>query len=307
MSPANRPDESLEKLSGVRMNPLLVALLLFLLWPSSVAAQEIGTLTFREGALRLIRGSWVQQGVEGMRLHQGDILESSPSGFAQLEFSGGAIIALGPSSRLFLFSQPAGGTAQLILLSGWLKGETSPGRSYRYLSPLLAATTKGGTVVLHVGETTEIFVESGSATVGEVGAKGDLGHTSMAKSGQFFSRRTGKSVTANSRPDSAFLGAMPVPFRDTLPTRLSRFSGTPPEPKRDHEVSYSEVESWLKIAPSWREGFVERLRPRLKDSAFRRGLEDHLSAFPEWDPILHPEKHKTAPPDKSDSAPGRYP
>jgi hypothetical protein len=308
MSPVNGPDESLERLFGVRMNPLLVALLLFLLLPSSAAAQEIGRLTLRDGALRVIRGSWVLQGVEGMRLRQGDILESSQGGFAQLEFNGGAITALGPSSRLFLFSQPAGGEAKLILLSGWLKGETGSARSYRYLSSLLAATTKGAVVVLHVeADGAEIFVESGSATVGEVSPAGNLGRTTMAKSGQFFSRRSGKSVTTNSRPDSAFLGSMPVPFRDTLPSRMSRFSGAPPEPKRDHEVSYSEVESWLKIAPTWREGFVERLRPRLKDSAFRRGLEDHLSAFPEWDPILHPEKQKTAPPDKPGSAPGRYP
>lgn len=292
------------------MNPLLVALLLFLLLPSSAAAQEIGRLTYREGALRVIRGSSVLQGVEGMRLRQGDILESSQPGFAQLEFTGGAITALGPSSRLFLFSQPAGGEAKLILLSGWLKGETSSTRSYRYMSPLLAASSKGGVVVLHVeAEGAEVFVESGSATVGEVNSNGNLGRTTMAKGGQFFSRRSGKSITTNSKPDSAFLGSIPVPFRDTLPSRLSRFSGTPPEPKRDHEVSFSEVESWLKIAPSWREGFVERLRPRLKDSAFRRGLEDHLNAFPEWGPVLHPEKQKTepTPAEKAGSPPGRYP
>lgn len=280
----------------------------------SVDAQEIGTLSLREGPLRVIRGAALLQGVEGMRLRQGDILESSDAGFAQLEFSGGAIVALGASSKLFLFSHPTdkgGGkaTAELILRSGWLKAETSSGRTYRYVSPLLAATTKDGAVILHVSaDTAEIFVESGSAGVSEVNAEGNLGAATTAKSGLFFSRRAGKAFTSKPRPDSSFIDSMPVPFRDTLPSRMSRFTGKSPEPKRDHEVSYSDVERWLNIAPAWRKDFVERFRPRLKDPAFRQAIEDHLGSLPDWGPVLNPEKDKTAPQaDKPDSTPGRYP
>ena len=299
------------------MNPLF-ALLLVLLLSLSGATQEIGTLTFREGALRVIRGSAVMQGTEGLRLNRGDIIESSEAGFAQLEFSGGTIVALGPSSGLFLFSHPAGragdktvgkSDAELVLLRGWLKGETASNRTYRYLTPQLAATTKDGTIVLHgAAEAVEVYVESGSAGIDEVSPKGNLSRSSNAKSGQFFSRHGGKSVTAYARPDSTFVGSMPPAFRDTLPSRLSRFSGTPPQPKADHEVSYSEIEMWLAIAPAWRRGFVERFRPRLKDAAFRRALEDHLDSLPEWDPVLHPEKYKNAPStnDKAESPPGRY-
>jgi hypothetical protein len=297
---------------------LTLLLLIFALLPLSVTAQDIGVLTFGEGAVRVIRGTTVLQGVVGMRLHQGDIIETADKGFVQLEFSGGTIVLLGTSSQLFLFSRPAGDAvhqttgkamAELVLLGGWLKGETASTGVYSYLSPLLAATTQGGTILLHAAAGgAEVFVESGSAEVSEVSAQGRPGPPTSAKSEQFFSRRAGKNITVSPRPDSNFVGTMPIPFRDTIPSRMSRFSGKPPEPKRDHEVSYSEIERWLTIPSAWRRGFVERFRPRLNDTAFRNAVEDHLDTLPDWDPVLHPEKYKTAPSsnEKPDSPPGRY-
>jgi hypothetical protein len=45
---------------------------------------------------------------------------------------------------------------------------------------------------------------------------------------------------------------------------------------------------------------VDRFAPRLKDPEFRKQLEAHLTQYPEWDPILHPEKH----PPENAPAPG---
>src|SRR5260370_28000869 len=56
--------------------------------------QEVGTLTLlKDSPLRVIRGVSVLQGIEGMRLRPGDILETgpAPTAQAQLEFTGGAI------------------------------------------------------------------------------------------------------------------------------------------------------------------------------------------------------------------------
>lgn len=300
------------------MNPVLLSLLAFLLLPISAAAQEIGTVTLVEGTLRLMRGTAVLQGVEGMRLHPGDILESSDPGFAQLEFSKGSIVALGAATRVFLLHFGGGGegttpaVAELVMLGGWLKGEThSNAGAYRYDSPLLAASTREGTVLLHAaaGES-EMFLESGSALVGEVTPEGIWPRPTAARAGQFFSRRAGRVTATASRPDAAFISSMPRPFRDTLPPRLSRFSGKPAEPKRDHEVSYAEVQPWLTMAHAWRRGLVQRFEPRLRDAAFRAALEHHLKDHPEWDPILHPENYRpktAAPPaDQSDSSHGRY-
>jgi hypothetical protein len=192
----------------------------------------------------------------------------------------------------------------LILQSGWLKGETASG-VYRYATPLIMATTKGGNVLVHAtAEIADVFVERGSASVGG----GSSGAVASSTSKMFFTRHPGKPVAAAGRPSPDFIRGMPGPFRDVLPPRLSRFAGKKaPEPKHDHDVSYAEVERWLTLSPGWRQSFAERFKPRLEDSSFRQSIEDHLAALPEWDPILHPEKHKTepAPTDKS-APPGRY-
>ncbi len=293
------------------MKPVLRVLLLVLLVPLSVQSQETGTVTMVEGALRVIRGAMVMQGAESMHLRQGDILESADPGFVQLEFPGGAVVALGPSSRLYLWSvRPgrAGGKSGvpavvLVLLSGWMKGEVgADAGTYRYFTPLLAATSHAGSVVLHSAAPTEIFVESGSAAIGAVRPGGRLGESTSARGGQFFTRQAGKGIVVASRPNSGFINGMPRYFRDTLPSRLARFAGKrPAEPRRQHEVTYPEIQSWLSMEPAWRRGFIARFESRLSDPEFRRAMDAHMSEHPEWDRILHPEKYEPKTPSNSDS------
>lgn len=280
------------------MNLLGIALVLSWLLPTPAAAQEVGTVTFLEGSLRIIRGTTALQAAEGTRLRQGDIIESSDKGFAQLEFVGGAIVALGPLSRMYVFRQGMGGKsgsdatgAELVLLSGWLKGQSDThAGSYRYESPMLAATTGNGTVVFHYNESgCDVFVESGSAAIGEVSPNGNAGKPTAGNAGQFFSRRQGKSLVNSSHPSAAFVEAMPRSFRDALPSRLAHFAGKPVEPKAQHQVSYVEIQPWLTMPSAWRKGFVDRFEPRLKDPEFRKQLEIHAAEYPEWVPILHPE------------------
>jgi len=292
------------------MNFLRIASAL-LLWPLPAAVPGIGSATFLEGSLRLLRGTSVLQGAEGLRIRQGDIFETSDKGFVQLEFTGGTVVALGPSSRLYILRQGEGHLAgktgsqiagEFVLLGGWLKAESNGGEgAYRYDSPLLSATVGNGTVVIHAYEGgSDVFVESGSATIGEVSPDGNSRQPASAKSGQFFSRRTGKGAASVARPNPAFLDAMPPAFRDTLPSRLAHFAGKAAEPRTEHQVAYAEVQSWLTMPASWRRGLVDRFTPRLKDSEFRKQLEAHLAAHPEWDAILHPEKH---PPENAAPAP----
>jgi hypothetical protein len=292
------------------MNFLRIASAL-LLWPMPAAAPGIGSATFVEGSLRLIRGTSVLHGAEGMRLRQGDILETSDKGFVQLEFPGGTVVALGPSSRLYILRYGGGRTAgrtgidaaDFVLLAGWLKAESNASTgTYRYESPLLLASVgTGSTVLIHSYEDgCDVFVESGSASIGQVSPDGNSRQPAAAKAGQFFSRRTGKDLISASRPNAAFRDAMPAAFRDTLPSRLVHFADKAVEPKTDHQVSYAEIQAWLTMPVSWRRGFVDRFAPRLKDSEFRKQLEAHLAQYPEWDPILHPEKH----PPENAPAPG---
>ena len=278
-----------------------VATMALLLLPLIGAAQELGTFTLVEGSPRLIRGATVLRASEGVSFQNGDILETSAPGFVQAEFTGGSIVAIGPSTRVFIRKG-----ADLTLMSGWLKGENpSNAGGYHFSSSLLAATSKAGTVILHIAPADgEMYVESGTATVSEAG-----GHPTAAKGGQFFTRR-GTKFAVTSRPDGPFLEGMPQPFRDTLPSRQAHFAGKKPvEPKHDHDVTYAEVEPWLKMG-AWRRSFEERFQPRLKDAEFRKAVEAHISEYPEWDRVLHPEKYQqnspTAPTDNSKPPSGRY-
>lgn len=279
------------------MTLLGVALVLTWLAPAPAGAQDVGTVTFLEGSLRMIRGATVFQGAEGVRLKQGDIVESSEQGFVQLEFIGGPIVVLGPSSRAYVFRHSAGGKSgsesgggELVLLSGWLKALSGAhAGSYRFASPLLAATTRNGTVVFHSSESgCDIFIESGSAAIAVASNGGNVGKPTTGNAGQFFSRRPGKTLAISSRPSTAFLDAMPRAFRDDLPSRLARFTGRPPEPKAQHAVSYAEIQEWLTMPAEWRKGFVERFERRLQDPEFRRQLEAHAAEYPEWEAALHP-------------------
>jgi hypothetical protein len=285
------------QLSSLPIRCLLPALALMV--ATYARPQDVGTLTLlKDTPLRVIRGFSVLHGIEGMRLRQGDVLETGPSttAQAQLEFSGGSIVELGPSSQIFLFSQ-TGTTAELIVLSGWLKGETASG-TYRYANPLATATTKGGNVLLHVNEdSVDIFVERGAAAV----SYGSQAPITSSTDKIFFTRRVGKPGVATDRPSPEFISSMPVCFRDNLPSRLPRFaSNKPPELKSDHDVSYSDIERLLKLPPNWRKGFVERFKPRLQDPSFRQAIEAHITALPEWKPILYPDNHSSEATDKSD-------
>jgi hypothetical protein len=281
------------------MNLLGIALVLSWLVPIPAVVQDVGTVTFLEGSLRIIRGTTALQAAEGARLRQGDIIESSEKGFVQLEFAGGAIVALGPLSRMYVLRYGRGGKsgsdatgAEFVLLSGWLKGQSDThAGSYRYEGLLLAATTGNGTVVFHQdGNECDVFIESGSAAIAEESTDGNAGKPTAGTAGQFFSRRPGKSLSNSSHPSTAFVEAMPRSFRDALPSRVAHFSGKPAEPKAQHQVSYVEIQPWLTMPLAWRKGFVDRFKARLKDPEFRKQLEIHSAEHPEWGPILHPEQ-----------------
>src|SRR5580704_7422802 len=95
---------------GVHLRRCFAFLIVAFLVSVCAHSQEVGTLTLlKDTPLHVIRGVSVLQGVEGMSLRQGDILETGPAGTAQaqLEFTGGAIVELGPSTQVFLSSQSA--------------------------------------------------------------------------------------------------------------------------------------------------------------------------------------------------------
>jgi len=265
---------------------------------ASAFAQTAGTLTLAEGSVELIRGATLYSATQGVRLGDGDILSIDPKGQAQIEFQDGVILNLSQGARAMLTNIASGarGQSEIAVLSGWAKftqKKSSKGAQYRYLTPRAEITAGEATAVLNAGDgSTDIYIESGAVRFSEIGRKGVQRIARDAKGGEFIVRRGEQPATLGPRPSAEFIKNMPRHFRDDLPVLLDRFKNRRSEPKREHEVTYAEVEAWLKAGPSIKRNFVKRFEIRSKDSEFRRKLIENLREHPEWDRVLFPEKYE---------------
>ena len=264
---------------------------------ASAFAQTAGTLTLVEGSVELIRGATLYTATQGARLGDGDILSIDPKGQAQIEFQDGAILNLSQGARAMLtnIAPAARGQAEIAVLSGWAKftqKKSGKGTQYRYLTPRVEINAGEATAVLNAGDgSTDIYVESGALRFSEIGRKGVQRIARDAKGGEFITRRGEQPATLGSRLSAEFVKNMPRHFRDDLPVLLERFKNRRSEPKREHEVTYAEVEAWLKAGSAIRRNFVKRFEVRAKDPEFRRKLIENVREHPEWDKVLFPEKY----------------
>jgi hypothetical protein len=78
---------------------------------------------------------------------------------------------------------------------------------------------------------------------------------------------------------------------------MARYKERQVQPKRVDDVSYAEVEAWLKAPLAIRRPLVARFEPRTSDPAFRSALIANLKFHPEWDPVLFPEKYESKEPE----------
>jgi len=263
-------------------------------------AQTAGTLTLAEGSVALIRGSTLYTATQGVRVGDGDILSIDPKGQAQIEFQDGAILNLSQGARAMLVSvapeRSTRGYSEVAVLSGWAKftqKKSGKGMQYRYLTPRAEIAAGEATAVLSTGrDFTDIYIESGAMKFSEIGTKGAQRVARDTKGGEFIARRGEQPATIAPRPSADFIKSMPRHFRDNLPVLLDRFKGRRVEPRREHEVTYSEVETWLKASSPIRRTFVKRFESRSKDSEFRGKLIENLREHPEWDRVLFPEKYE---------------
>jgi hypothetical protein len=250
----------------------------------------------------IIRGDKLLDATKGVDLLAGDFVETQPGNFVVLELPGPAVVALGPSTRLYLLERSDVPT--FIVLRGWLKFDanvTGEGGIHRIVGLQLGAIARQGVFVMHVADhRDEVFHEAGVITLllrEDAAVRSDRESKVM----QFFVREDRNPVVAVPRPAAAFVAAMPVPFRDRLPVGLANDSIVKvTEPRLIRAVSYADIADWLTIPRDWRVGFVRRFRGRLKDPAFFSAMNARLSLHPEWTPILHPPP---PPPEPADTAP----
>ncbi len=283
---------------------------------AAAAADPVATVTLLEGPAALVRGVTRYALAEGVRLQPGDIIEVSDKGLAQIEFANGVALALSARTRMLAVSTSRGKSAagDYYVMQGALKlSGVKQGASFRFVTPVFTLQPAEGAAVLVVGSGEgSVFVEGGEARLIEPPAKGVAPAPLRLKSGEFFTRKADRKGAVAPRPSQAFIGALPKVFLDPLPSRVARFKEREVQPRRVEDVSYAEVEAWLKAPPDIRRPLLARFQPRVSDPAFRSGLVANLRFHPEWDPILFPDKYKPKEPEadaagaaRSDPAPAK--
>jgi hypothetical protein len=270
---------------------------------TAAAADQTVTVTLLEGPTTLVRGVTRYALAEGVRLQPGDILEVSDKGLAEMEFTDGVALAMGPKTRALSLSVPHGKPApgDFYVTQGVLKlANAKQGARVRVVTPIFTLQAVDGTFVLVLsGSEGSVFMESGEARLASRHARGSA--PTRLKSGDFFTGDGNKgNVTA--RPTPAFIAALPKAFLDPLPSRIARYKDRQAQPRRVDLVSYAEVEAWLKAPPEIRRPMPARFHSRAADPAFRAALVENLKFHPEWDPILFPEKYQ---PKEAETGAGR--
>jgi len=265
-------------------------------WPLvAAAADPVATVTLLEGAAGLVRGVTRYALAEGVRVQSGDIIEVGDKGLAEIEFPDGAAIALGAGTRMLAVTMPRGKAAagDYYVMHGALKvAGVNKSARLRFSTPIFTLQPAEGVSVMIVrGEEGSVFIESGGARLAAAP------ETLSLKSGEFFTRKAGQKGAVAPRPSQAFIAAMPKAFLDPLPSRMARYQERQVQPKRVDDVSYAEVEAWLKAPLPIRRPLVPRFQSRASNPAFRSALIANLKFHPEWDPILFPEKYEPKEPE----------
>jgi len=261
---------------------------------SAAAADVAGTITILDGDALITRGAGRWRAAEGVRIQQGDIVETGDAGFAQIELVEQTVLSIGPNARIMV-----GGPVRLkaektlYALGGWFKltnaRKDASARAFEFRSPLLEIGLLPGVVVIQLkaGEAT-LFAERGDLKLTERPANAVIG----VRQGQTYRRTPGTTRgTLAGSPPQQFLAELPRPFRDSLPLRADKYRDREVQPKPAPDFVYADVEPWLKAESPFRRQFIERWRGKAREPAFRSALIANLSSHPEWDPVLFPEKY----------------
>jgi hypothetical protein len=261
---------------------------------SPAQARARATLTMAEQPLRLIRGSAIFKAGNGVAVQKDDILETGATG-AQVEAGPDAILALGPRTRVLLMQvPPAGQSAEVALLQGWVKLAASPGTRALVATPVLQVTLVGGATIVHAGDGLDAaFAEEGAQQAARAGAKGRAGAPLKLGAEQYIQLDPARPQLAAGRPPRAFVAAMPPSFRDRLARAPAVPSAGKVAPVKEGEAGFADVEAWLTAPLPGARAYPARFRPRLADPGFRQPLERALGRDPDWRAVLHPPRPAT--------------
>jgi len=264
--------------------PIALALWACLVGGKPVQPQFSGLVSFADGdAFSIVRRDTLMSGSRGVTLLTGDIVETGPGAFVVIQAPGGDLIGIGPSSGVYFVERED--VTTLFVLRGWVKVDVRSG-PLRLTGTRLGIQGHQAVMLLYADEhSTEAFDEQGLATLLPAGDDARPVGKETGPS-RFFLRGEQLEVVSQASPSAEFVANMPAPFRDPLPAYAKLPEPVPPHVVRP--VSYSDIESWLRIPREWRGSFVGRFRTRLKDPAFFAAMDAHQAVLPEWRLILHP-------------------
>ena len=272
----------------------LLAIFCASLWAmgQAVAATPAALVTIVEGRAKLLRGASVFKLQQGVAVVAGDILETDERTHVQVEFADGTTVGLGSGSSAMLGDLPSGvgKSGSVYLASGWLKaaGGSNAGQMRAFTSSF-TLNPKSGVYVLHRDATqSEFFVESGQLV--PMALRKGASPWDTRSAGDFVVVKSGAEPEFLKRPSSQFLAALPRTFTNTFPARFVQISAKKVEPVWESDISFADADRWLRTYPYERKQWLTRMTGRLKDKDFRAQADKSLSASPEWDPLLHPEK-----------------
>jgi hypothetical protein len=251
----------------------------------------IAILTVLDGSGLILRGVSRYTLAEGVRLQQGDIIETPDRSLAQFELPDGTAVSVGGPSRSMIVAAPGrpSSPAEVFLLIGTLKATVPGGSTLRVTTPTLSAVIARSTGVLASGaDGASLFAETGEIRVEAAGTPATV------KGGQYCDFRTGQRLAIAASPAQAFVAALPRPFLDALPSRRDLFRQREAPLRNPQAFSYADVEPWLDSTPAIRRILVARWRSKAAEPAFRQGLLANLKAHPEWYGVLFPEKERVA-------------
>ena len=216
---------------------LFPALLLLAL---PVQAQR-ALLSHAETPGKLIRKTTVYDAPAGASLLPGDIIESGQRGL-QIEWSNGALLALGPASSVQLDSAP--GSPTVSLLHGWFKlAAIKPVNSQLSVTAgTLTVRADRGSAILHLSpDKSELFVEQGSLPITETDRGGIDGQQTVGRE-QYAIRRGAQALQVMPRAPRLFVSEMPRAFFDPLLAVASRIR--PAELVQVREANLNDDPDW---------------------------------------------------------------
>jgi FecR protein len=141
----------------------------------AMGAEVLGTVTILEGQALILRGNGRVHAAEGVRLEPGDIVETAPATFAQVELADRAVAQLGPETRLLINATTGREKSErwLYLLDGWIKlasahRDSAAGPGFDLRSPTFELPAAAAVLVLHsTPAELKLFVEAGETRIAE--------------------------------------------------------------------------------------------------------------------------------------------